>query len=255
MILAAGVGQRMRPLTDTTPKPLIEVGGKALLAWHLERLAAAGFTDIVVNAAWLAEQVVAFCGDGSAWGVNLSLSVEPEPLETAGGVINALPLLGDSPFLLVNGDVYTEFPFANLAGVRPALAGAELVLVANPPQHPEGDFTLACAADASPETPERPTASEPDALLGPTGAVMPKTAGPTLTYSGIGVYHPGFFAGLAPGKRRMLPLFERAMAAGVLEGAHFRGVWEDVGTPERLAGLDARLRGEVGSLAMPPAPE
>ena len=218
MILAAGRGERMRPLTDRTPKPLLPVAGRPLIVWHLERLARAGITDIVINHAHLPDQIEALLDDGSAWGVRIAYSPEPPgALETAGGIANALPLLGQAPFLVVNGDIYCEFDFARL----PPLADsdlAHLVLVANPPQHPAGDFALA------------------------GGRVL--ADGPArLTFAGIGLYRPELFAGLPAGQlAKLAPLLRQAMAEGKVGGETYAGPWEDVGTPERLTELDARLR-------------
>ncbi|HTY99389.1 MAG TPA: nucleotidyltransferase family protein [Rhodocyclaceae bacterium] len=218
MILAAGRGERMRPLTDRTPKPLLPVAGRPLIVWHLERLARAGIADIVINHAHLPDQIEALLDDGSAWGVRIAYSPEPPgALETAGGIANALPLLGQAPFLVVNGDIYCEFDFARL----PPLADsdlAHLVLVANPPQHPAGDFALA------------------------GGRVL--ADGPArLTFAGIGLYRPELFAGLPAGKpAKLAPLLRQAMAEGKVAGETYAGPWEDVGTPERLTELDARLR-------------
>ncbi|MFV0279093.1 MAG: N-acetylmuramate alpha-1-phosphate uridylyltransferase MurU [Parahaliea sp.] len=220
MILAAGLGTRMRPLTDHTPKPLLSIGGKPLLAWHIERLVAAGFRQLVVNAAYLGEQVVTFCGDGSAWGAQISVSREVEALETAGGIVQALPLLGAAPFAVVNGDIWTDYPFELLRACRPAAGTAHLVLVDNPPQHPLGDFCLR------------------------GGRVAPREGGRAgLTFAGIAVYPADFFAGLTPGKAPLRPLFDAAMATGRLGGEYYRGRWHDIGTPRRLADLDAELRG------------
>ena len=221
MILAAGRGERMRPLTDRTPKPLLPVAGKPLIVWHLERLARAGIKDIVVNLAHLPDQIEALLGDGSAWGVAVVYSPEPPgALETAGGIANALPLLGEEPFLVVNGDIYCEFDFAAL----PALAGGELahlVLVPNPPQHPAGDFVLTGSRVA---------------------AEGPMCAG-RLTFAGIGLYRPSLFAGIGRGRpARLAPLLRQAMADGKVGGQRFDGSWADVGTPERLAELDRQLR-------------
>ena len=219
MILAAGLGNRMRPLTDHTPKPLLTVAGKPLLQHHIERLSDAGFTDLVINVSHLGQQIIDFCGDGSRWGVRITISPEDEPLETAGGIVNALPLLGDAPFALVNGDVWTDYPFATLM-LHEHLCddSAHLVLIDNPPQHPMGDFRL---------TGGRIT----ELCEGESG----------LTYSGIGVYTPGIFAGLSPGKTPLRPLLSRAIEQGFLSGEHYTGAWEDVGTPERLASLNASL--------------
>jgi len=220
MILAAGRGERMRPLTDTTPKPLLEVGGKPLIVWHLEALAQAGVHDIVINHAWLGEQIEAQLGDGRAYGVHIDYSAErPEALETAGGIIQALPLLGDAPFLVINGDIWTDYPLANLRK-RFLLPGglAQLVMVDNPPQHPDGDFALS------------------DGVLIAEGE-------PRLTFSGIGVYSPELFAELAPGRRALAPILRAAMAAGKIGGEYYQGQWFDIGTPERLRELDERLSG------------
>ena len=220
MILAAGKGERMRPLTEHTPKPLLKVGGRPLIEHHIYRLADAGYRVMVVNVSHLGDQIVDFCGDGARWGVDIVISPEGEPLETAGGIINALPLLGDDPFLVVNGDVWTDFPFARLAGTALAgSAGAHLVLVDNPPHHPGGDFRL----------------DDCEVLELAEGEVG-------LTYSGVGIYTPAFFDGVPPGKSPLRPLLGRAIEARLLTGEHYRGDWTDVGTPERLEELDARLR-------------
>lgn len=219
MILAAGLGTRMRPLTDHTPKPLLQAGGKALLGWHIERLVAAGFRELVVNASHLAEQVVEYCGDGSAWGASITVSRETEPLETAGGIIQALPFLGSEPFLVVNGDVWTDYPFEQAQAVQLAPGAAHMVLVDNPPQHPLGDFRIEAGAVC-----ER----------------LGDAAG--YTFSGIAVYSPAFFAGLEPGVVPLRPLFEQAITEGRLGGEHYEGHWHDIGTPERLAALDRLLQ-------------
>ncbi|MEP0201402.1 MAG: N-acetylmuramate alpha-1-phosphate uridylyltransferase MurU [Halioglobus sp.] len=219
MILAAGLGNRMRPLTDHTPKPLLQVGGKPLLQHHIERLAEAGFSDLVINVSHLGQQIIDFCGDGSRWGVRITISPEDEPLETAGGIVNALAMLGDGPFAVVNGDVWTDYPFAKLRMHEHLPANtAHLVLIDNPPQHPLGDFRLNNQQVAELEE-------------GASG----------YTYSGVGVYTPGFFAGLTPGKIPLRPLLSRAIEQGHLSGEHYMGAWEDVGTPQRLASLNASL--------------
>ncbi|MEW5788193.1 MAG: N-acetylmuramate alpha-1-phosphate uridylyltransferase MurU [Pseudomonadota bacterium] len=225
MILAAGLGERMRPLTDHTPKPLLKAGGKPLIVWQIERLRTAGFTELVINHAHLGRQIEDFLGDGRDFGVSIAWSREPEPLETAGGIATARPLLGDAPFLVTNGDVYSEFDYARLAPVLAAMAGdpdhlAHLVLVDNPPHHPEGDFTLA------------------------DGRVhLPTPAGEgRLTFSGIGCYRPELFSGISIGhKAKLAPLLRAAMDQGQVSGEHFSGRWEDVGTPQRLAKLDEEL--------------
>lgn len=220
MILAAGVGERMRPLTEHTPKPLLEAGGRPLIAWHIEALAALGLRELVINVSHLGQQIMNWCGDGSRWGVHIRYSREPEPLETAGGIHRALPLLGDDPFLVVNGDVWTAFPLQRLLARRSLPPGAaHLVLVDNPPQHPDGDFCVAAGGTLS---------ARPAGTRG-------------LTYAGIGVYTTGFFADMAPGKLPLRPLLDAAIAAGRVSGEYFEGAWTDVGTPQRLRELDARL--------------
>jgi len=218
MILAAGRGERMRPLTDHTPKPLLQAGGKPLIVWHIERLAQAGFRELVINHAHLGRQIEEALGRGERWGVRISYSDEGEALETAGGIANALPLLGDRPFLVVNGDVYTDYDFQRLRSQPMEGVAAHLVLVDNPPQHPAGDFGLA------------------DGKLVEQGEER-------LTFSGIGVYRPEFFASVAPGARaKLAPLLFAALASGQITAEHYRGVWVDVGTPERLQALDRTLK-------------
>jgi MurNAc alpha-1-phosphate uridylyltransferase len=221
LILAAGRGERMRPLTNHVPKPLLEVGGKALIVWHIEKLRAAGIREIVINHSHLGAQIEAALGDGRRWDVNIAYSREGEALETAGGIAFALPLLGAGPFAVVNGDVYTDYPYSGLAREAGRLGGsqadAHLILVANPPHHPKGDFGLR----------ERTVTLEP----------------PRLTFSGMGVYRPELFAAIAPGARAQLaPLLRERMALGRVSGELHAGAWRDVGTPERLAAVDAELR-------------
>jgi len=216
MLLAAGRGERMRPLTDQIPKPLLPVAGRPLIAWHLQRLAQAGIHEVVINLSWLGETIAAALGDGSAHGVRIHYSREPWPaLETGGGIHAALPLLGPGPFLLVNGDVYTDVDFRSL-GLR---AGdlAQLVLVPNPEHHPRGDFWLDAGRIAA-------------------------EGGQRLTYSGIAVVHPDLLAQAPGGRFPLLPWLLRALEAGRLGGQRHDGLWMDVGTPERLAQLDATLR-------------
>ena len=216
IVLAAGRGERMRPLTDTTPKPLLPVAGKPLIGYHLEALAKAGIRDVVINLSWLGEKIRAGLGDGSAYGVRISYTEEgPVALETGGGIFNALPLLGPGPFLVVNGDTWTDIDFAALSLDSDALA--RLVLVPNPPQHPRGDFGI--EAD---NVVERDT--------------------DRYTYSGVGLYRPEFFEGSTPGRFPLLPLLKRAIAAGKLRGQVHHGVWLDIGTPDRLAALDRQMR-------------
>jgi MurNAc alpha-1-phosphate uridylyltransferase len=213
MILAAGRGERMRPLSDHTPKPLLEVRGRPLIDMHLSRLAAAGMSRIVINLGWLGAQIRAHLGDGSRFGVQIRYSVEePEPLETAGGIFRALPLLDADAFAVVNGDIYTDFPFDSL-GVAPD-ADAHLVLVPNPPHHPQGDFGLDGAA-ALPSAPLQ------------------------YTFSGIAVYRRDLFAGCRDGTFPLKPLLLRSMVRGRCSAELFTGRWEDVGTPARLAALNA----------------
>jgi MurNAc alpha-1-phosphate uridylyltransferase len=228
MILAAGLGERMRPLTDHTPKPLLVAGGKPLIVWQIERLRAAGFTELVINHAHLGAQIENFLGDGAAYGVAIRYSVEGEPLETAGGIAHALRLLGDAPFVVTNADIHTDFDYARLRGVSSAMAAdperlAHLVLVDNPPHHPEGDFVL--SGDRVYD-PSRLTANAA-----------------SLTFAGIACYRPELFAGVTPGhKAKLAPLLKAAMARGRVTGEHHRGGWMDVGTPERLHSLDETLR-------------
>ncbi|MDP3537534.1 MAG: nucleotidyltransferase family protein [Azonexus sp.] len=216
-ILAAGRGERMRPLTDHTPKPLLIAGGKPLIAWHLERLAAAGFRDIVINHAHLGSLIEQTLGDGSQWGLRIQYSPEPPgALETAGGIATALPLLGDEPFLVVNGDVYCDVDFGRFLGLTAAFA--HLVMVENPAHHTGGDFSL-------------------------DGQRVIYANGVTVTYAGIGVFSPSFFAGVQPGTvMKLRPLLDAAIAAGTLTGERFAGRWVDVGTPQRLAELDQELK-------------
>jgi MurNAc alpha-1-phosphate uridylyltransferase len=220
MLLAAGRGERMRPLTDHTPKPLLEVAGRPLIAWHLQRLAQAGIGEVVINLSWLGETIATALADGSQYGVRIVYSREPWPaLETGGGIRQALPLLGDEPFLLVNGDVYTDVDFAALRLGAGDLA--QLVLVPNPEHHPRGDFWL------------------------DRGRVN-NAGGERLTYSGIGLLTPQLLAAAEPGRFPLLPWLLKALEAGKLGGQRHDGLWIDVGTPERLGQLDARLRGVGG---------
>lgn len=221
MILAAGLGNRMRPLTLYTPKPLLEVGGKALIVWHIEKLRDIGVTEIVINSAWLADKLIGTLGDGSQFGVQIRWTREDEGLETAGGIINALPLLGTEPFILVNGDVWTTMDFAPLLEVDLANDVAHLILVDNPPQHAEGDFTL---------------------KQGRAFTFDQNIEGENLTFSGVSVIHPRMFAGLDAGKRPLAPLLKQAMLDGQIAASKLEGAWVDVGTPERLTALDLQIR-------------
>ncbi len=214
MILAAGRGERMRPLTDRLPKPLLPAGGRPLIEYHLSALAEAGVGQIVINHAWLGEQIEQALGDGSRWGVTLRYSPEQEGLETGGGIFNALPLLGEGPFIVVNGDVWCRYPFARLPQEPAGLA--HLVLVENPPHHPEGDFVL-------------------------QGDRVRAEGEPRLTYSGIAVLRPELFSGCSAGRFPLAPLLRRAMEAGRVSGEYYPGEWVDVGTPDRLKRLDEKI--------------
>jgi MurNAc alpha-1-phosphate uridylyltransferase len=217
MVLAAGRGERMRPITDRIPKPLVPVNGKPLIAYHLEALARAGVRDIVINLAYRGAQIREALADGSAYGVRISYSEEgPEPIETGGGIFKALPLLGEAPFLVVNGDVWTDFDFARMPALAPG-AHAHLVMVPNPPHVAKGDFAL-------------------------DGDYVLEAERDRYTYSGLGVFTSEFFAGCQPGKFPLRPLLVRAIAGRRLRGSVYRGVWLDIGTPERLAELEASLR-------------
>jgi MurNAc alpha-1-phosphate uridylyltransferase len=233
LVFAAGKGERMRPLTNDTPKPLLRAGGKPLVEWHLEKLAAIGVREVVLNISWLADRFEPALGDGSRWGLRLHYSHEgKEPLETGGGMLHARRVLGDAPFLCVNGDVWTDYDFARLP-TRPR-AIAHLVMVANPVQHPKGDFRM-----------------EGDGTLRADGE-------PKYTYSGIAVYDPRILTGwrevigkvpgteLSPPRFKLAPLLFDAMARGEIHGEFHGGRWTDVGTPERLAALDESLKENLG---------
>ncbi|MEE9309814.1 MAG: nucleotidyltransferase family protein [Cocleimonas sp.] len=217
MILAAGHGTRMKPLTDHTPKPLLKVGGKSLIVWHIEKLAQAGFKNIIINIAWLGDQIPKALGDGAQFGVNLHYSDEQEDgaLETAGGIIKALPFFDDAPFLVVNGDVWCDYPYCNQSPLA-ANDLAHLVLVNNPAHNKNGDFAL-----------------EDNRVL--------TTGNNKFTFSGIGYYRPTFFKALPQGKRPLAPLLREAMDKNTVSGELFTGDWRDIGTPERLAELDTHL--------------
>ena len=219
MILAAGRGERMRPLTDHTPKPLLRAGDKRLIEYHLQALAAAGYTEVVINHAHLGEQIEQELGNGEQYGVSIYYSAEEGALETGGGIFHALPLLGDAPFLVVNGDVWCDYPFARLREIK--TSGAHLVLVPNPPQHPDGDFLLH------------------------QGVVSDEGDGARYTFSGIGLYHPSLFEHCESGAFPLAPLLRRAMHAGQVTGELHHGHWFDIGTPERLQQLDRLLREEM----------
>jgi MurNAc alpha-1-phosphate uridylyltransferase len=242
MILAAGRGERMRPLTDHTPKPLLKVGGKPLIVWHLERLAKAGFTEVVINHAHLGQQIEEALKDGAEWGLHIQYSPEKTALETAGGIANALHWLTENstkiePFLVVNGDTFTDFDFASLTqhiksdalqtNIHKASRGiknarAHLVLVNNPPQHPNGDFAIDFV-------------NQHHGLLKNNGAQM-------LTFSGVGVYHPDLFTDVVIGQpAKLAPLLRKAIDNNAATAEYYQGVWHDIGTPERLKNLDGIL--------------
>jgi N-acetyl-alpha-D-muramate 1-phosphate uridylyltransferase len=217
MILAAGRGERMRPLTDHTPKPLLTVAGKPLIEHTIGQLVSAGFTDIIINHAHLGQQIEDKLGNGNHLGANIVYSPEGEQaLETAGGIINALPLLGNEPFLVVNGDIATDFPFTGLKNVSVDLA--HIVLIDNPPHHTQGDFALDSSGKVTENGNQR------------------------YTFSGIGLYQPALFSNTPPGKSKLAPLLRGAIAAKKATGQHYSGFWMDIGTPDRLQELDDHLR-------------
>jgi MurNAc alpha-1-phosphate uridylyltransferase len=224
MILAAGRGERMRPFTDLTPKPLLSVGGKRLIEYHLQALARIGIAEVVINHAHLGQQIETTLGDGRRYGVDILYSAEGEQgLETGGGIFKALPVLGPDPFIVVNGDIWTDYPFAALPAEPDGLA--HLVLVTTPDFKSDGDFVLEHG-----RVTDRP--------------------GTCLTFAGIGVYRPALFAGCTPGAFPLAPLLRRQIAAGLISGEHYRGRWVDVGTPERLQALQQSLAdasGEAGA--------
>lgn len=215
-ILAAGRGERMRPLTDHTPKPLLIAGGQPLIVHTIQKLAAAGITELIINTAHLGQQIEACLEDGRQWGVGIRYSREQEALETAGGIVNALPLLGTEPFVLVNADIWADYDFTALAYRSLGDLLGHLVLVENPAHNKEGDFSLA-------------------------GDMLVDSGGQRLTYSGIGLYSPRMFRDLAPGKRPLAPVLRQAVSNSQLGGEKFTGEWCDIGTPERLRELDERL--------------
>lgn len=229
MVLAAGRGERMRPLTLDRPKPLLEVAGMPLIGHHLHALAMAGIRDVVVNLSWLGDQIRSALGDGSRYNVRIQYSEEgPEPLETGGGIFRALPLLGSGPFMVLNGDVWTDFPYAKLReSLRPADL-AHLVLVENPAHNPRGDFTLR------------------------SGRIVEETDGPAaererLTFSGVGIYRPELFSACKDGAFKLAPLLRAAARSDRVGGELHDGEWMDIGTPLRLEELDRRLRGLAGA--------
>jgi len=250
LVFAAGKGERMRPLTEHTPKPLLVAGGKPLIAWHLEKLAALGVRDVVINTSWLADRFAPALGDGGAWGLRLRYAHEgAEPLETGGGMLNALPLLGDAPFLAIAADVWTDFDFAALPAEPQGLA--HLLMVANPEHHGLGDFALGEDGRLRLVT----AAGARRDLRLQASASAPEHAPDTLTFSGIGLYRRALLDGWPdivgnaagandhPPRFKLRPLFDAAIARGAITGQRHAGTWTDIGTPERLAALDARLQG------------
>lgn len=215
MILAAGRGERLRPLTDVTPKPLIKVAGKSLIEYHIENLASSGFKEIIINTAWLAEKIHLALGDGSSYGVTIHYSDEGTALETAGGIINALPMLGDEPFLVINGDICCGFDFSTLPKLKPPIQ-AHLVLVNNPEHNQDGDFSLQ------------------------NGMIC--NAGDSMnTYSGIGIYSAEFFKGQTRGALPLAPIIRNKCEHNLVSGQFYDGLWTDVGTVERLQELEKQL--------------
>ncbi len=215
MILAAGRGKRLRPLTDHTPKPLVQAAGKPLIEYQIEALAQAGISEIIINHAYLGEQIERQLGNGSRWGVVIHYSPEPEALETGGGIFKALPLLGDAPFLVINGDIWTNFDYSSLQLAEDDLA--HLVLIENPTHNPKGDFVL-------------------------QGGRIVEAEAARYTFSGIGLYRPALFAGCLAETFPLAPLLRQAIAADVVSGEYFTGDWIDVGTPQRLEQLSDRLK-------------
>lgn len=226
MVLAAGRGERMRPLTDFTPKPLLEIGGESLIERHIAKLATAGFKRIIVNHAYFGEQIEAALGDGARWGVRISFSAEIEALETAGGIANALGLIGVDAFAVVNSDVYSDYDYDELSAATSRLTHssnriAHLVLVDNPAHHPHGDFVL------------------------DSGTIV-AAAADKLTFSGIAAYRREMFASISPGEKKPLaPLIQEQIRTGRVSGEHYTGRWADIGTPERLASLKDLLEREA----------
>ncbi len=216
MILAAGRGERMRPLTDVTPKPLLKVGKQSLIEYHLKHLVAQGFTEIVINHAHLGKQIEQALGTGQRYGAKIHYSPEyPQALETGGGIFNALPLLGNAPFLVINGDIWCDYPFSHLSNTLHGLA--HLILVNNPEHHPQGDFHI-------------------------NKHRVYKDGSPRLTFSGIGVYHPDLFKDCSIGRYSIVPLLVKAMQTEQVSGEHYNGQWMDIGTPERLQRLEQILQ-------------
>ena len=222
MILAAGRGERLRPLTDTTPKPLLPVGGRPLIDYHLENLANAGFREVVINLAHQGEKIRETLGNGSDWGLNITYSPEPpKALDTGGGIHNALPWLGDAPFAIINGDVFSEYPLARLRAIK--CDHAHLVMVPNPAHNPNGDFAI-------------------------RGGYIIDDAEPRYTFAGISVYHPRFFDSASGGRFSVVPMLLKAMKLQRVTGEMFKGVWHDIGTLERLETLQGHLKQKLNEV-------
>jgi len=222
MILAAGRGERMRPLTDTLPKPLLQIAGKSLVEYHIENLVKAGITELVINHAWLGDKIEAQLGDGSRYGANIQYSKETQALETAGGIHNALALLGNSPFIAINGDIFTDYPFTQLMAASKHITdsvSAHLILVNNPAHNPEGDFY--CIAQCV------------------YNELSEKQQAQRYTFSGMACYHPDFFRHLKAGKQALGPMLRNAMAEQQVSGEIYQGLWSDIGTPQRLEEIQA----------------
>ena len=223
MILAAGKGERMRPLTDQIPKPLLEVAGKPLIVWHLEKLAKANFEEVIINHAHLGEMIEAYIGDGSRWNLKITYSREGSPLETAGGIKKALPLIGDQPFLVINADIYTDFNFATIKNRNLNDCKGHLVMVKNPKQHPDGDFFLQ-NNQIELEGKER------------------------LTFSGIAIYQPKIFEDInIEPVAKLAPILKKLIGAKCISGEAYQGLWFDIGTPERLNEVNLFLKEELKS--------
>ena len=236
MILAAGLGKRMLPLTATLPKPLLRAGGRSLIEWQILRLKKANVIDIVINHYHLGEQIESALGDGRDYGVHIRYSPEAERLETAGGIIRALPMLGDDSFIIVNGDVWTDFDFASLRALDPDKALAHLVMVPNTAHHPEGDYFLdntGCLDNAG--------SLADTGLPGSTGRIR-EAGAPRLTYSGISILHRALLDGYPDQYQPLAPLLVSAMRRNLVSGERHDGDWQDIGTPEKLRALDARLQ-------------
>jgi len=245
MILAAGRGERMRPLSDITPKALLKVAGRPLIEHQLQRLAEAGINDVVINHAWLGEQIEQALGNGRHYGLSIRYSAEGDtPLETAGGILKALPLLRTGPFLVINADIWCDFPLGELPAEPDGLA--ELVMVPNPPYHPEGDFALIPVPEgtADTQTPQAPSMRESDSHVSACGSengLLHLSGEQRYTYSGIGVYRPELFSECEAAPLPLAPLLRHAISQGLVHGRLYRGTWIDIGTPDRLQQLELQL--------------